>query len=541
MKNRLRTRRAGAAAALVLIVAMLAGASWQGSDYSGSRSYWWFYTDSLTMLFPDATHDWRIYGYNVHLGADTAGNGAPFDTIRADSSWYASLPSGLYNIWCYTDSSATLMVDSVGILGPTVPPSMVHDDSTYAFLRINAYTAAVTDSLYAAKAVIPSLAVATTLTVPASSIGTAAVANGTLLPADVDAAQQWAFRRAAMDTLIGRSGTTIYANTATITGAVAVSAGTLTATSALNIPNASIKDHHLDLTDITFDGGDFSLTHGYLIQGNSSALAQQYESTGNVILHDGIATLQAGVVSETHLAVAATSPTYSMWSSCPLLAILADPATGFFWQEDFNWTATAHNGWTSTLTDAGSIIGPLVGYPYIAYGIDATDITVGDNDEGYYAAPGVFALAATKSVWCEANLEIIEGNTDDCNAWFGLTDQAALANFLQDNGAGPAASYDGIGFFKVDGGTVWQFETSDGASQTTDTDVGTRVSGTFVRLGFIVTSNTSVTAYVNGVNVASWATNLPDATTMKLIFAVKTGGTIKEYIYFDRARWVQLR
>jgi hypothetical protein len=324
------------------------------------------------------------------------------------------------------------------------------------------------------------------------------------------------------------------------TATTIVSANTVTATSALNIPNTSIKDHHLDLSDITFDGGDFHLTHGYLIQGNSSDLAQQYENQGDVIIHDGVTTLEAGVVSETHLAVAATSPTYSMWSSCPLLAILADPATGFFWQEDFNWTATAHNGWTSTLTDAGSIIGPLVGYPYIAYGIDATDITVGDNDEGYYAAPGVFALAATKSVWCEANLEIIEGNTDDCNAWFGLTD-AALANFLQDNGAGPAASYDGIGFFKVDGGTVWQFETSDGASQTTDTDVGTRVSGTFVRLGFIVTSNTSVTAYVNGVNVASWATNLPDATTLKLVFAVKTGGTIKEYIYFDRARWVQLR
>jgi len=61
-----------------------------------------------------------------------------------------------------------------------------------------------------------------------------------------------------------------------------------------------------------------------------------------------------------------------------------------------------------------------------------------------------------------------EANTDDANVICGFKD-AVAANSLLDDGGGPAASYSGAVFFKVDGGTTWNVETSVGSTQLTKT------------------------------------------------------------------------
>ena len=71
-----------------------------------------------------------------------------------------------------------------------------------------------------------------------------------------------------------------------------------------------------------------------------------------------------------------------------------------------------------------------------------------------------------------ARIQFTEVATDDANVIFGIGEGFGAANTLLDGGGGPPADYDGACFFKVDGGTRWQFETSDGTSQeTTDLNV----------------------------------------------------------------------
>lgn len=101
--------------------------------------------------------------------------------------------------------------------------------------------------------------------------------------------------------------------------------------------------------------------------------------------------------------------------------------------------------------------------------ITASDGTVADNDETYLKGTNeVFLFAANRSIYFQALVQYAEANTDDANVIIGFKD-AVAANTLLDNGAGPPASYSGACFFKVDGGTVWQVESSLGGTQTTTT------------------------------------------------------------------------
>lgn len=105
-----------------------------------------------------------------------------------------------------------------------------------------------------------------------------------------------------------------------------------------------------------------------------------------------------------------------------------------------------------------------------ANGIVQLLVTTTDNEEAYLYSNELFDFDRNKSYIVWARLQFAEAATDDANVMFGLMEGVA-ANSLQDNGAGPAADYDGALFFKVDGGTRWQFETSEGTAQeTTDLD-----------------------------------------------------------------------
>ena len=79
----------------------------------------------------------------------------------------------------------------------------------------------------------------------------------------------------------------------------------------------------------------------------------------------------------------------------------------------------------------------------------ATD-AANDNDEAYASTGENILFTAGKPVYIGCKIRLSEANTDDANWLFGLTDQGG-ANTLQDNGAGPPASYSGAVIFKVDG------------------------------------------------------------------------------------------
>ena len=127
----------------------------------------------------------------------------------------------------------------------------------------------------------------------------------------------------------------------------------------------------------------------------------------------------------------------------------------FTFDEAERWTTTADAGGSQDL-DSDGVCGVLR---------LATGST--DNDEAYVESTReLFLFADDKALTFEARVKYSEANTDDANILIGLED-APGADSLQDDGAGPKASYSGFNFHKVDGGTAWNFESSIGSRQTT--------------------------------------------------------------------------
>jgi len=229
----------------------------------------------------------------------------------------------------------------------------------------------------------------------------------------------------------------------------------------------------------------------------------------------------------------------SIWEDCPLLAIRSDPSVGLIWENDFNHYATTEDGLTSTITNSGAT-GILASGAYGQLELQPSDGTVADNDETYVGSTTALVVPATgKDVWFEARVKFTEANTDDANIIVGLSSTYA-ANTLVDDGAGPAANYTGVVFYKVDGGTTWIGENSTTTNQTTVTGLATRQSGSWARLGFHMESNTLITWYINGEAVGASTTNMP-AAAMGLVFGVKNGDTNEDILYVDWFRLVQLR
>ncbi len=132
--------------------------------------------------------------------------------------------------------------------------------------------------------------------------------------------------------------------------------------------------------------------------------------------------------------------------------------------DDFLWYVTAHL-WTTVATDSGTAtVGDEAGGVLT---LAPSDGTVADNDEIYVKTTNeIFLFAADKPGRFECRVKWTDANTDDANVLVGVM-SAVGANSLLDDGGGPAASYSGAVFFKTDGGTTWNFETSLAGTQTT--------------------------------------------------------------------------
>lgn len=184
-----------------------------------------------------------------------------------------------------------------------------------------------------------------------------------------------------------------------------------------------------------------------------------------------------------------------------------------------------------------------------------SDGTVADNDETYVkGTQEVFKFAANKPLDFEASVQFTEGATDDVNIIVGLKD-AVAADSLLDNGGGPSASYTGAVFFKVDGGTVWQVETSVAGTQTTteltaanslDKRAKTAGGSAFqkLRIEFRPFSSTQadVIFLIDDVQVAKHTYTYTSATEMQICFGIKNGAaTTVELLVVDYVRCHQKR
>jgi hypothetical protein len=214
-------------------------------------------------------------------------------------------------------------------------------------------------------------------------------------------------------------------------------------------------------------------------------------------------------------------------------------------QDDFTRDVDSAD-WVTTLSDSGTAsVGDAAGG---VLAIVPSDGTVADNDEGYVeSANEVFKFAADKPLLFEARVQFTEANTDDANILVGLMDGVA-ANSLQDNGAGAPSSYSGAVFVKTDGGTVWQTETSNSTTQTTNELTAANVNNLAkravtaggaayqtLRIEYMPYSATNayVTFFVDGVAVAQHDYVFTSATEMQIALGVKNGGANLETLNVD--------
>jgi hypothetical protein len=225
-----------------------------------------------------------------------------------------------------------------------------------------------------------------------------------------------------------------------------------------------------------------------------------------------------------------------MWWDCPLNEIRQDPSIGFELYDDFSQYTTVHAGLTSTLVGGGAAV-VLTGQHG---GLLELDPTADDNDEAYVGSTYTIVVpTGAREIWFECSAKFTEASTSAANVMVGLSSTYATGA-LQAAGAGPPANYSGSVLYKVDGGTTWNYEVSNAASQTTCADIATRTSGSFTRLGFKLTGLSLGTAFINGVAVASAASNIP-TSAMGLFFGVRNGAAANEKLYIDWYRLVGLR
>ncbi len=175
-----------------------------------------------------------------------------------------------------------------------------------------------------------------------------------------------------------------------------------------------------------------------------------------------------------------------------------------------------------------------------------------DNDEAYVHNDNeVFKFAAGKPFVFEALVDFTEIDTDKANIVVGVVD-AVAADLMVDDGGGPKASYSGALFFKVDGGTLWQCETSISTAQTTETTDVTAGGGTYQRLRIecrsISSTQGEVAFFIDGQqcrdsngNLIKQVVTFASATEMQLVVGVKAGSGAVETLNVDFAGCEQLR
>lgn len=207
------------------------------------------------------------------------------------------------------------------------------------------------------------------------------------------------------------------------------------------------------------------------------------------------------------------------------------------------FTLVATNSGTATNTDgAGGLLS-----------LTPSDGSVTDNDEIYLrTTKEMFLFANDKPIYFEVRIQYTEGATDDLNVCVGLMN-AVAADSILDDGGGPKASYSGAVVFKVDGGTVWNCESSLAGTQTTTASTTTAGGSAYQTIGIHFQPTTSTTGEVtftidgapfldsNG-DVIKHTITYTSATEMHAFVGMKNGAdTTVETLVLDYLYAAQVR
>ena len=210
---------------------------------------------------------------------------------------------------------------------------------------------------------------------------------------------------------------------------------------------------------------------------------------------------------------------------------------------DFNSFVTGDD-FTDTSADSGATIAMQ---DEVGGTVKLSSIAIDNNEVYLHSTKELFKFAANKPLTAVCRLAFAQAATDDINVIFGLAD-AVAANHLQDNGAGPLASYSGATFFTVDGGTNWNVEASISTTQTTaeltavnSLDKTAKVSASgastyqWLKIESVPYSSTNhkLNYFINNAHVYSIDHVYTNATEMMLFVGLKLGGATVENVLVD--------
>ncbi len=220
-------------------------------------------------------------------------------------------------------------------------------------------------------------------------------------------------------------------------------------------------------------------------------------------------------------------------------------------EDNFLWYVTAHM-WTPTLTDSGTVTVLTTHGGGVT--IAASDGSVVDNDQSYLAWTNICVVPTNlKPIVFQAIVIAAEANTSAAN-WIVALSSISTAELLIDDGAGLAASFSGLGFFKVDGGTNWKIFASVGATQTiveltaaNSLDGVAHVAGSSakqtMRVEFIPFNSTTaeVMYYIDGVCVYKFNWTYTSVIAVCPTLGVKNGSGTAELLKVYNTKLKTLR
>jgi len=135
---------------------------------------------------------------------------------------------------------------------------------------------------------------------------------------------------------------------------------------------------------------------------------------------------------------------------------------GFF--DDFLWFISPHL-WTSFNTGSG---GASVAAGTAAFGGTAV-LTTGataNNEAAIATTNSPFTPGDDKPLLFETLLQFTEAASNKANIFAGFSDSVGATGQMQAGNAGPKASFNGFGIYKVGNTNVWACVTSKGSAQT---------------------------------------------------------------------------
>ncbi len=247
----------------------------------------------------------------------------------------------------------------------------------------------------------------------------------------------------------------------------------------------------------------------------------------------------------------------SFWDDCPIEGIKNDPGIGFMMEDNFVdfglspdiTTIVSAQGRYLLFGDAGATITPDTA---LGGGIVLTEATDDEAVSITTKQTPFKIINSGGSLWFEARIKT-NTITGDKQAWFlGLMDATPQTSAVPLTADGALADINLVGFHHPEANTA-AYDTSYKANTVTavevNSDVGTLVAGTYVKLGFkFDTYSNQLTFYVNGSaqttrkTIPSAAgTDFPNDVLLAPVFGEVLAASASYTLTMDWWRCAQLR